>query len=156
MEADRVGRTEQWQFSGASLALTAGTYKKVGGLRPSETLEDEHLEELLRENGVPIERLLSVRATTSPRLEGRASRGLSHDLSRAALGYPVRAAGNLGTWGPTYWAFSSLYSWMLSYTSSGNWSSWYGLQASGSSGFGQIGKSCWPWYSRIFSRLGGL
>ena len=93
-EPDRAGRTEHWQFSGASLALTAGSYEKVGGLRPMEALEDEHLEEVLRENGVPIERLLSVRATTSPRLEGRASRGLSHDLSRAALGHPVPAAGN--------------------------------------------------------------
>jgi hypothetical protein len=93
-EADRAGRAEHWQFSGASLALTAGTYKQVGGLRPLETLEDEHLEEVLRENGVPIERLLSVRATTSPRLEGRAGHGLSQDLSQAALGYPVRAAVN--------------------------------------------------------------
>jgi hypothetical protein len=50
-----------------------------------EALEDEHLEEVLSENGVPIERLLAVRVTTSPRLKGRASRGLSHDLARAAL-----------------------------------------------------------------------
>jgi len=93
-EPGRSGRAEHWQFSGASLALTAEAYKKVGGLRPSEALEDEHLKEVLRENGVPIEHLLSVRATTSPRLEGRATRGLSYDLSRAALGYPARAAGN--------------------------------------------------------------
>ncbi len=86
----RVGRKEHWPFSGASLALTAGTYRRVGGLRPMEALEDEHLEEVLSENGVPIERLLSVRVTTSPRLEGRASRGLSHGLSRAAPGIPVR------------------------------------------------------------------
>ncbi|CAA9400584.1 MAG: hypothetical protein AVDCRST_MAG03-1194 [uncultured Rubrobacteraceae bacterium] len=77
----RSGRAEHWQFSGASLALTAETYREVGGLRPLESLEDEHLEEALRQSGVPIERLLSVRVTTSPRLEGRASRGLSHDLS---------------------------------------------------------------------------
>lgn len=80
------GMAEHWQFSGASLSLTAGTYRSVGGLRPLESLEDEHLEEALQENGVPIERLLSVRATTSARLVGRASRGLSYDLSRAATG----------------------------------------------------------------------
>lgn len=82
---NRSGTAEHWQFSGASLALTAGTYRNVGGLRPLESLEDEHLEEVLRENGVPIEHLLSVRVTTSSRLNGRASRGLSHDLSRADL-----------------------------------------------------------------------
>jgi glucosyl-3-phosphoglycerate synthase len=87
-DAHRAGRAEHWQFSGASLALTAETYRDVGGLRPLESLEDEQLEEALRENGVPIERLLSVHVTTSPRLKGRASRGLSHDLSRAALGCP--------------------------------------------------------------------
>jgi glucosyl-3-phosphoglycerate synthase len=80
----RAGKAEHWQFSGASLALTAGTYAGIGGLRPQESLEDEHLEEVLRGNGVPIERLLSVRVTTSARLKGRASRGLSHDLARAA------------------------------------------------------------------------
>ena len=83
-DPNESGVTEHWQFSGASLALTAETYRDVGGLRPLESLEDEHLEEVLRENGVPIERLLSVRVTTSPRLKGRASHGLSHDLSRMA------------------------------------------------------------------------
>lgn len=92
-DANRAGRAEHWQFSGASLALTAETYRKVGGLRPQESLEDEHLEEVLRENGVPIERLLSVRVKTSPRLNGRASRGLSRDLSRMAVGHPVAAPG---------------------------------------------------------------
>lgn len=80
----RRGRTEHWQFSGASLALTAETYREVGGLEPLTTLEDEHLEKILLQKGIPIERLLSVRATTSPRLKGRAERGLSHDLSQAA------------------------------------------------------------------------
>ncbi len=94
-EPGRTGRAEHWQFSGASLALTAESYERVGGLRPLESLEDEHLEEVLRENGVPIERLLSVRVTTSARLKGRASRGLSHDLARAALRYSVpQASGN--------------------------------------------------------------
>lgn len=89
----RAGRAEHWQFSGASLALTAETYRDVGGLRPMESLEDEYLEEVLRENGVPIERLLSVRVKTSPRLEGRASRGLSRDLSRMYLRHRVSATG---------------------------------------------------------------
>ncbi|MBA2715098.1 MAG: glycosyltransferase family 2 protein [Rubrobacteraceae bacterium] len=83
-EPDRPGKSEHWQFSGASLALTAEVYAEVGGLEPKTDLEDEHLEGVLRHHGVPIDRLLSVRATTSPRLKGRAKQGLAHDLAAAA------------------------------------------------------------------------
>jgi glucosyl-3-phosphoglycerate synthase len=83
-DPDRLGTAEHWQFSGASLALTAETYARVGGLEPRATLEDERLEQVLREQNIPIERLLSVRATTSARLKGRASQGLAHDLAAAA------------------------------------------------------------------------
>ena len=83
-DPETLGTAEHWQFSGASLALTAATYVRVGGLEPRATLEDERLEHALREQNVPIDRLLSVRATTSSRLEGRASRGLAHDLANAA------------------------------------------------------------------------
>ena len=83
-DPNRLGTAEHWQFSGASLALTAETYARVGGLEPRATLEDERLEQVLREQNIPIERLLSVRATTSARLKGRASQGLAHDLAAAA------------------------------------------------------------------------
>ncbi len=83
-DPDQLGVAEHWQFSGASLALTAETYARVGGLEPRSTLEDEGLEQILRKERIPIERLLSVRATTSSRLEGRASQGLAHDLAAAA------------------------------------------------------------------------
>jgi glucosyl-3-phosphoglycerate synthase len=82
-EPDNSGRTEHWQFSGASLALTAAVYREIGGLEPRASLEDEHLEQVLRQQGIPIERLLSVRVTTSARLSGRAKRGLAHDLTLA-------------------------------------------------------------------------
>lgn len=78
------GRTEHWQFSGASMALTAAVYREIGGLEAREALEDEQLEDALHRHGVPIERLLSVRVATSARLVGRASRGLAHDLTAAA------------------------------------------------------------------------
>ena len=84
-EPEHAGETQHWQFSGASLALTAEVYREVGGLEPLTAREDEHLELVLRRRGIPIERLLSVRVTTSPRLVGRASRGLSYDLSQLAL-----------------------------------------------------------------------
>jgi len=80
-----TGEAQHWQFSGASLALKAELYREVGGLEPLTALEDEHLEGVLLEHQIPIERLLSVRVTTSPRLLGRASRGLSCDLARIAL-----------------------------------------------------------------------
>ncbi|MGH3145404.1 MAG: glycosyltransferase [Rubrobacter sp.] len=93
-DPDTLGKTEHWQFSGASLALTAATYERVGGLQPLTALEDEQLERVLRHHGIPIDRLLSVRVTTSPRLVGRAKRGLSYDLSQIAdrLGQPVLGA----------------------------------------------------------------
>jgi glucosyl-3-phosphoglycerate synthase len=80
-EPDQLGKTEHWQFSGASLALIAEIYQEIGGLEPRIALEDEHLEHVLRQHGVPIERLNSVRVTTSARLEGRAKQGLAHDLA---------------------------------------------------------------------------
>ena len=78
---DQLGTTEHWQFSGASMALRAETYARVGGLEPRAALEDEGLEQVLRKERIPIDRLLSVRATTSSRLNGRASQGLAHDLA---------------------------------------------------------------------------
>src|SRR5918995_4852999 len=83
-EPEPSGTTEHWQFSGASMALTAAVCQKVGGLEPRYVLEDEQLEHVLRRHGVPIERLLSVRVATSARLVGRAGRGLAHDLSAVA------------------------------------------------------------------------
>jgi glucosyl-3-phosphoglycerate synthase len=83
-EPGHPGKPEHWQFSGASLALTASVYAEVGGLEPLADLEDEHLEGVLRRHGIPIDRLLSVRVTTSPRLKGRGNRGLAHDLAAAA------------------------------------------------------------------------
>jgi glucosyl-3-phosphoglycerate synthase len=83
-DPERSERIEHWQFSGASMALTAAIYRKVGGLESRDTLEDEQLELVLRRHGVPVDRLLSVRVETSARLVGRASLGLAHDLSAAA------------------------------------------------------------------------
>jgi glycosyltransferase involved in cell wall biosynthesis len=74
---------DHWQFSGASMAVTAEVYRAVGGLDPEPWLEDEAFERALLRHGVPIQRRLDVRVTTSARLEGRARRGLAHDLARA-------------------------------------------------------------------------
>lgn len=72
---------EHWQFSGASLSLTAEVYRGIGGLPPQADLEDEYLERTLEEKGVEITRSSSVRVTTSARTFGRASRGLAQSLS---------------------------------------------------------------------------
>jgi glycosyltransferase involved in cell wall biosynthesis len=76
--------TQHWQFSGASISLTADTYRRVGGIKPLRALEDEHLERVLLDHDVRIHRLSSVRVVTSPRTQGRALRGLAHDLALAS------------------------------------------------------------------------
>ena len=76
--------SEHWQFSGASLAVTAEVYRQVGGMGSARALEDEAFERALIDHGVPIHRPLAVKVTTSGRLVGRAERGLAHDLARAA------------------------------------------------------------------------
>ena len=75
---------EHWQFSGASLAVTADVYRAVGGIAPHSALEDEAFERTLISRGIPIHRSLAVRVTTSGRLDGRAERGLARDLAEAA------------------------------------------------------------------------
>jgi glucosyl-3-phosphoglycerate synthase len=75
--------SEHHQFSGASLALTAETYRRCGGLPVRAALEDEALERELGLRGVPIHRSRAVRVRTSARLDGRAPRGLARDLARS-------------------------------------------------------------------------
>ncbi|MEJ7790046.1 MAG: glycosyltransferase family 2 protein [Thermoleophilaceae bacterium] len=72
--------TDHWQFSGASMSVTAETYAEVGGLGDGTHSEDEHLERALIARSVPIERHLDVRVTTSARMTGRASHGLARVL----------------------------------------------------------------------------
>jgi glucosyl-3-phosphoglycerate synthase len=74
---------EHHQFSGASLALTAETYRRCGGLPVRAALEDEALERELQARRVPIHRSRSVRVRTSARTDGRAPRGLARDLARS-------------------------------------------------------------------------
>jgi glucosyl-3-phosphoglycerate synthase len=76
--------SEHHQFSGASLALTAETYRRCGGLPVRAALEDEALERELKARGVPIHRSLRVSVRTSARVDGRAPRGLARDLARTS------------------------------------------------------------------------
>jgi glucosyl-3-phosphoglycerate synthase len=77
------GAREHHQFSGGSIGVTAATYTLVG-LEPRHALEDEGFERALHRHGIPIERLSTVRVTTSGRRHGRAPRGLAVDLQRAS------------------------------------------------------------------------
>ena len=79
----RDGASAHHQFSGASLAVTARTYREVGGLPIGEALEDEALEQALEDRGIQILRTARVHVTTSARTDGRASRGLARDLALA-------------------------------------------------------------------------
>jgi glucosyl-3-phosphoglycerate synthase len=91
-EADLVERTrlaqsrgpaEHAHFAGASIGLTAGAYRRAGGMGWLAALEDQELEDRLVAAGVSIHRPLPVRVTTSARTDGRAERGLALDLALA-------------------------------------------------------------------------
>jgi glucosyl-3-phosphoglycerate synthase len=82
-EDGTAASSEHHQFSGASLALTAATYRSCGGLPVRAALEDEALERELRARGVMIHRSRRVRVQTSARTNGRAPRGLARDLARS-------------------------------------------------------------------------
>ncbi|MGZ4252394.1 MAG: glucosyl-3-phosphoglycerate synthase [Solirubrobacteraceae bacterium] len=76
-------RAAHHHFAGASLAVTAAVYRKVGGLEPLASLEDAAFEARLREHRIPVRRPGDVRVRTSARLHGRARRGLSVDIAVA-------------------------------------------------------------------------
>ncbi|HEX8977138.1 MAG TPA: glucosyl-3-phosphoglycerate synthase [Solirubrobacteraceae bacterium] len=85
--SDRLSRVRQTDpaaahhhFAGASIGITAGTYRQVGGLEPLSALEDQAFASRLDAHGVPILRAADVRVLTSARSRGRASRGLAVDL----------------------------------------------------------------------------
>lgn len=77
------GPTEHPHFGGASIGITARAYREVGGMEPLVALEDEALARRLRSRGIEIQRLDSVRVSTSARTVGRATRGLARDLAVA-------------------------------------------------------------------------
>ena len=79
--ASGSGLAEHGYFSGASMSVTASLYGKIGGLEPRVALEDETLERTLLERGVAIIRSNTVSVRTSGRVDGRAPRGLAHDLA---------------------------------------------------------------------------
>ena len=86
--AERLGRVRQadpsaahHHFAGASIGVTAGTYRAVGGLEPVVALEDATFAERLAAYGIQILRPSDVRVRTSARVGGRAVRGLSVDLA---------------------------------------------------------------------------
>jgi glycosyltransferase involved in cell wall biosynthesis len=72
---------EHHHFAGASLGVTAETYRRVGGLDGCGALEDQAFGAKLARHGIPVLRPADVRVRTSARTEGRARRGLSVDLA---------------------------------------------------------------------------
>ena len=65
------------QNCGASAALTASAYRRVGGLPPRRVGEDRALFEMLRRADLKIRHSLDVHVVTSARTDGRALGGLS-------------------------------------------------------------------------------
>ena len=68
-------------FAGASLGVTADTYREVGGIEPLAALEDAGFAVRLAAHHIPVLRASDVRVATSPRRDGRVTRGLSVDLA---------------------------------------------------------------------------
>ena len=68
-------------FAGASIGVTAGVYRAVGGIEPVTALEDAAFAQRLVDAGIPVLRADDVRVRTSARADGRATRGLSVDLA---------------------------------------------------------------------------
>ena len=68
------------QHFGASFAVTAEAYRRVGGLPPVPFLEDAALYERLRRADARFRHSSRVRVTTSARTRGRVAVGLSHQL----------------------------------------------------------------------------
>jgi glucosyl-3-phosphoglycerate synthase len=68
-------------FAGASIGVTAATYRAVGGIEPLAALEDAGFAARLTQHEVPILRASDVKVQTSARSDGRVARGLSVDLA---------------------------------------------------------------------------
>jgi hypothetical protein len=72
---------DQWprhnQNCGASAAVTAAAYRRIGGLPPKRVGEDRALFEMLRRADLKIRHSLDVQVVTSARTDGRALGGLS-------------------------------------------------------------------------------
>ncbi len=68
-------------FAGASIGVTAATYRQVGGIEPLVALEDAGFAARLAAHRIPILRAADVRVQTSARADGRVARGLSVDLA---------------------------------------------------------------------------
>ena len=68
------------QHFGASLALTARAYRRVGGLPEVRFLEDEALCQQLRRHDLTLRHSPNVRVVTSARRDGRVEVGLSWQL----------------------------------------------------------------------------
>jgi glucosyl-3-phosphoglycerate synthase len=79
--ARREPTAEHHHFAGASLGVTAATYRRVGGLDACSALEDQAFGAKLARHGIPVVRAADVRVRTSARTDGRARRGLSVDLA---------------------------------------------------------------------------
>ncbi len=79
--------------TGGSLAITAGTYKTVGGLPPLASREDLALVSLVRAAGGRLVHPLDVRVEVSARLVGRAPGGMADCLKEwlraEAEGFPI-------------------------------------------------------------------
>jgi glycosyltransferase involved in cell wall biosynthesis len=77
----RAPSAEHHHFAGSSLGVSAAVYRRVGGLEPVPSLEDEAFQRRLTDRGISIRHAADVRVRTSARVDSRAHRGLGVDLA---------------------------------------------------------------------------
>jgi hypothetical protein len=79
------GKPRHYQHFGASFAVTAQIYGKVGGLPPLPSSEDVALYNALMRIDARFRHSLTVRVTTSARVLGRAKAGLADRLAELTM-----------------------------------------------------------------------
>ena len=87
--------------TGASLALSAGLYRAVGGLPPLPCGEDNALVGRLREHGARLRHCPEVRVMVSARHQGRVAGGMATEMLRRASVQAGEAAYRLPE--PAHW-----------------------------------------------------
>ena len=91
--------------SGASLALTLGAYRRIGGLPAVPVGEDRALFKAVRRAGMRVRHCPAARVTVSCRLDGRAAGGMADTLRRRGLDGDAPTDPRLEPMADAFWRF---------------------------------------------------
>jgi GT2 family glycosyltransferase len=91
--------------SGASMAVTLGAYRRIGGLPAVPVGEDRALFEAVRRAGMRVRHCPAARVTVSCRLVGRAAGGMADTLRRRRLNATAPTDPRLEPAADAFWRF---------------------------------------------------